>query len=170
MEAAGGQGFGQGLAILYDTAGVSLEFRTKRLAETDRLGGDDVFERAALHTREDRLVQLLGVLFPAEHQTAARTAQGFVGGGGYEIGIRNRAGVGSARHQTGDVGHIHHQVRAHLVRDGSETGKVNGTGIGAGPGENQFRLALIGKLFDGIVIQHLGLRGDRVRNDVVKFA
>ena len=39
---------------------VNLELRPQRLAEGDRLGGDDVHQRAALQAGEDRRIDLLG--------------------------------------------------------------------------------------------------------------
>ena len=41
--------------------------------------------------------------------------------------------------RAGDVGHVHHQVRARLVRDLPEPLKVDLPGVGAGPRDEELR-------------------------------
>ena len=74
-------------------------------------------ERSALDARKDLLVDIARKLFLTEDHAAARAAQGFMGGGGYEIGMRHRVGVASGGHESGDVGHVDHQVGADTVGD-----------------------------------------------------
>ena len=70
------QRLGQRLGVLDHVLGVDLEVRPQRLAEGDRLGGDDMHQRAALQAGEDRRVDLLGDrLVVGEDHAAARAAQ-----------------------------------------------------------------------------------------------
>ena len=100
--------------------------------EGHRLGGDDVLERAALDAGEDLAVDRLGVRLAAEDQAAARAAQGLVGGGGDDVGVRHRGGVQPGRDQAGDVGHVHHQGRPDLAGDLGEAVEVEDARVGAG--------------------------------------
>ena len=56
------------LAFFDDLLLVSLERGLQRLVETDRLGRDDVHERAALDAGEHLRIDLLRVFFLAEDQ------------------------------------------------------------------------------------------------------
>src|SRR3954454_22428491 len=69
----GGQALGERLGVRDDLAGVGLVLRLQALLEVHRLGGDGVHEGAALHHREGRLVDRLGVLGPAHDGTAPGT-------------------------------------------------------------------------------------------------
>ena len=69
---------GQHLGVGDHLRRVLLERRLQRFAERDRLGGDDVHERPALHAGEDGRVDLLGPLLLAQDEPAARAAQRLV--------------------------------------------------------------------------------------------
>lgn len=74
------QRFGQRLGVLDDLGGVILELRLQRLFEGDRLGGDDVHQRATLQAGEDSRIELLRqILVIGEDDAAARAAQRLVG-------------------------------------------------------------------------------------------
>jgi hypothetical protein len=45
--------------------------------------------------------------------------------------------VDAARYQSSNVGHVYHQHRFNLVGDSPEAGKVDDTGIGAAPGDDE---------------------------------
>ena len=64
--------------------------------------------------RKVPLVQKLGVLLLAEDHAAAGAAEGFGGGGGDEIRVGDGAGDYADGHQAGNMGHVHHEVGAHL--------------------------------------------------------
>ena len=85
------------------------ELGLQRFAEGDRLGGDDVHQRAALHAGEDGRVDLLLPVLLAQDETAARAAQRLVRRRGDEVGERHRADVLARGHQPRDVGHVHHE-------------------------------------------------------------
>ncbi len=82
---AGGQGFGVG----HDLRGVGFEAGLQGLFKRDGLGGDDVHQRAALLTGEDRPVEALGKLGIAQGKAAAGPAQGLVGSGGDHVRVRD---------------------------------------------------------------------------------
>ena len=50
----------------------------------------------------------------------------------------------SCCHQTCDMGHIHHQIRAYLICNLTEALKINGSGIGAGSRHDQLWLRFPG--------------------------
>ena len=101
---------------------------------------------ASLGAREYGLIQLmlLGKLLAGENQAASRSPQRFVGRGRGHMGIRDGTGMASGRYQAGNMRHIHHQVRSHFVRNLPELFKINGSGVCAGSGHNQFRPAFQG--------------------------
>ena len=109
---------GEGLGVLHDLLGVLLELGLEVFAERDGLGGDDVHQRAALAAGEDAAVDVFVELFVVgEDQAAARAAEGFVGGGGDDVGVREGGRVRAADDQAGDVGDVGHQQRADFIGD-----------------------------------------------------
>uniref|UniRef100_A0A0N4ZIZ9 PE-PGRS family protein n=1 Tax=Parastrongyloides trichosuri TaxID=131310 RepID=A0A0N4ZIZ9_PARTI len=93
VEAALDEHAGHGLGVLHHLLLVGLELRLQRFLEGHGLGGDDVLQRAALQAGEDGRVDLLrdvGVV--GQDHAAAWTAQGLVGGGGDDVGVRHRVG------------------------------------------------------------------------------
>ena len=56
-----------------------------------------------------------------------------MGGGGHHIGIGHGVHVLSARHQTGNVGHVHQQRSAVPVGDVGKGFEIQGSGIGRSP-------------------------------------
>ena len=68
------------------------------------------------------------------------------------MGIGNGARVLACRHQACDMGHIHHQVRAHLIGNLPEALKINRTGISAGSRDDQLRLGFFCNPLQFIII------------------
>ena len=170
LHAPGQQLLGHGLSVFDDLSAVLLELGLQCLAEAHSLCGDHVLQRAALGAREDGLVDLLGnLLAVGEDQTAPGAAQGLMGGGSHHIGIGHRALMIACCHQTGDVGHIHHQQRAVVMGNLSDPLEVNGTGIGRSTGHHQLRLYL-GHLLGHLVIVDEALVVDAVGNEVIVLA
>lgn len=93
-----------------------------------------------------------------------------MGRGGGEMRELDRAGVETGRHKTGDVGHVHHQEGANLVRDCPEPGKVDGAGIGRSAGDDDFGLRFVGLAGKLFVVDHLRFLVDAVGDDVVEPA
>ena len=124
IEAAREQGVGQRLGVFHGLGGVIAEGRLHRLAEADRLGGDDVHQRAALRAGEDAGVHFLGKFLLAQDHAAARAAQGLVSRGGDNVGIGHGALVLPARDQTGNVRHVDHEQRAVAMGNVGEFFKI----------------------------------------------
>ena len=74
-------------------------------------------ERTALLTREDRGVELLGIVLLGENETGTRTAKSLVSRGGYDIGVRDRARVQSGCDKTREVCHINPELGSDFVGD-----------------------------------------------------
>ena len=130
-----------------------------------------MLQRAALGAGEDGGVDALDeVLVVGQNQTAAGAAQGLVGGGGHHVSVGHGVLVLAAGHQTGNVGHIHHQHGAVAVGDLSQLLKVDGAGIGRSTGHDELG-AHLGHLFgQGGVVDAAILGGDAVGDEVVVFA
>lgn len=108
---------GNRLGIVHDLSRVVAEFRLKRLVEADRLGGDDVHERAALDTWEHLSVDFLGKFLAAQDEASTRSAQAFVCGGGDEVGKRNRGGMSASGNKSRDVGHVDEEIGTYGIGD-----------------------------------------------------
>ena len=118
---------------------IGAEGRLQRLAEADRLAGDDVHKRAALRAGENGAVDLFGELVPAEDDRTARAAQRLVRRAGDDIGIRHRARVHARGDKAADVRHVDHQVRADGIGNSAKARKVDHARIGARPGDDELR-------------------------------
>ena len=93
-----------------------------------------------------------------------------MGGGGHHVSVGHGVLVLAAGHQTGNVGHIHHQHGAVAVGDLSQLLKVDGAGIGRSTGHDELG-AHLGHLFgQGGVVDAAILGGDAVGDEVVVFA
>ena len=75
---------------------------------------------SALEPGEHGRVDRLGVLLAAHDRAAARSAQRLVGREGDDVGVRDGVRVHAAGDEAGDVGHVEHQQRPHLVGDLAE--------------------------------------------------
>ena len=60
-------------------------------------------------------------------------------------------------HESGDVGDVGHQIRANLVGDFTELGKVDHTGIRAEAANDQFGFAFQRSIPDMIHVEQLGV-------------
>ena len=149
-------------ALAMTWRGVGLEVGPERLAEADRLAGDDVHQRAALEAGEDGRVELLGPVLRCTWTIPPRgPAQGLVRGRGDEVGHRDRVGVQAGGDQAGDVGHVDEEDRADLAGDLGDPVEVDRPRVGAGAGQDQLRLVLAGQLGEPVVVDPLGLRVER---------
>ena len=128
--------------------------------EGDRLGGDDMGHRPAEHHRA-ALVHGIGVLGGGQHQSATRTAQRLMRGGGDDVSMRNRVlvtGEHLAGHQTGEVRHVDHERGAHLIGDLAHRGEVHPPRVRRVPGHQDQRLELPDGSGDGVVVDQPGRR------------
>ncbi len=151
---------------------VNLELRLHRFFQRHRLAGDHVHQRAALAAREHGGVQLLVQLFVAalrQDQAAARTRQGFVGGGSDDVRVRYRVRIHAGGDQASHVRHVDEQVSADAVGDFAHFGPVNHAGVSGEAADDHFRLVGL-RLFGQIVIVDLAFVVDAVRHHVIQFA
>ena len=116
--------------ILNDLPLVNLKFWTKRLSKAHRLGGDHMHEWPSLHARKYHRINLLGILFSAQDQSAARTPQGFVGGRSDEVSMRDWCRVNSRGNQSRDMSHIYEEIGPNLFRYSTHPLVVHDPGIG----------------------------------------
>ena len=147
------------LGVGDDLRGVGAELGTQRLSEGDGLGGDDMHERAALLAGEDSLVDGGGEILAADDEAGARSAQGFVRGGGGDVRVRHRRRMDAAGDQAGDVGHVEDVVRANLVCDLAHAGEVPEAGIGAASADDDLGLFADGDGFELVVVDESRCRG-----------
>ena len=89
-------------------------------------------------------------------------------GGGHHIGVGYGALVLTARHQTGNVRHIHHQVCAVAVGDLGQFFKVDGAGVGRSARHQHLGAHLAHLLFQLSVVDH-AVCADTVGDEVVVF-
>ena len=124
---AGSQDRGQLRGIALDLVGVAPELRLQRLAQADRLRGYHLRVQAALNARKDCGLQLLLPAFLArQDHAAARPPEGLGGGRGDDVGMRYRRWVRAARHEAGEVRHVHDKVGTDLVRGMGESFEIQG--------------------------------------------
>ena len=126
--------------------GRRLELGLQRLAEADRLAGDDVHQRPALDAGEDGPVERPWPSLPCTARAPARGPRSVlcvveVTKSATGTGIVVQAGG----HQAGDVGHVDHQHGADLAGDLGELACVDLARVGAGAGDDQLRLVLAGQ-------------------------
>ena len=91
-----------------------------------------------------------------------------MGGGGHHVGIGHGALVLAARHQTGNVRHIHHQVCAVAVGDLGQLFKVDGAGVGRSARHQHLGAHLAHLLFQLGVVDD-AVCADAVGDEVVVF-
>ena len=101
-----------------------------------------MLKRAALRSREHGFVDLLRELFLAENKSSAGASESFVGGAGNHICIGNRRHMQPCGDKSRNMRHINHKIRADLVCDFAEFCEVNGSRIGGGSRNDDFRSAL----------------------------
>ena len=156
--------------VAHDLGGVLPEVRLRGQVERDRLRRDHVHQRAALQTREDRLVDRRRVLLAAEDRAGPRAPQGLVRREGDDVGVRNRARVRTTGDQAGDVRGVDDEEGIDLVGDRTERGEVDGPGVGGGPGDDRLGALSLGEVADHVIVQGLALVIDAIGDEVVDAA
>ena len=130
----------------------SLPYSIRMRCDENLVRLNDVLKRAALRTRENRLVDGFGVFFAAENHAAARTAQRLMRRCRDDVGIRYGIRMQPGGDQARNMRHIHHQIGAALFGDLCEFGKINDAGIGACARHNQLGPVLHRQRTDGVII------------------
>src|SRR5690606_4836619 len=105
-----------------------------------------------------------------ENNTAARAAQGFVGSGGGNVGNLHRVRVQASGNEASDVGHIHHQVGAHLVSDIAEALPIQHLRVVRETRHDHLGLVLQRQTLDLLVVHQAGFRVKAVLHGIVDFA
>ncbi len=84
--------------------------------------------------------------------------------------MRNGIGVNPTRHQSCEMGHVHHQQRTHFVGDSAEGGEVDDAGIGAAARQDQLGLVLARQRRDLVHVDTLVVLAHGVRHRLEPFA
>src|SRR5690606_3033806 len=131
-----------------------------------------VHYRTTLTARENRRVKFLFNLFVgfSQNDTATRTAQGFVGCRGGDVGNLHRVGILSRCNQTSHVRHIDKQVSTNLVSDIAKTLPIHNLGIRRETSNDNFWFVFNRQTLNFFVIDQTSLRIQTVLNSVVVFA
>ena len=162
---AGCKGFG----VIHDLLGVVAEIGLQGLLETNRLRGDDMHERSALHARKNLAVDLLGEFFFAHHKTGTRSAQALVCRRRDKVGIREWRGVHAAGDESRDVGHVHEEVCSNSVGDLAHALEIDDAGICRSSGCDHFGTNLLGLAGEGVVVDDLGFAAHTVVVNLIEF-
>ena len=101
----------------------------------------------------------------AQDHRAARAAQGFVRGGGDDVGVRHGRRMRATGNKACEVRHVDHQDRADLVGDLAESGEIELARIGRMAGDQQFRTVLQGEFADGRVVEQFRCRIEAVMHN-----
>ena len=130
--------------------------------ERDGLACDDVHERTALLTREDRGVELLGIVLLGENETGARAAEGLVSSGGYDIGVWDRARMQSGGDEAREVCHVNPELGSDFVGDLLHGLEVFDTRVGAPAADDHGRVGFERALADDFRVDAEGFGIDSV--------
>ena len=165
---------------------IFLEFGSQRLAKCHSLGSDYVLQRTALDAGEHRRIKELRHCFgnalgsfqaprilevlAQQDDAAARSTEGLVGGGCYDVDVFERVFEEACGDKTGGVSHIYHHKCAHLVGDGTHTLVVPIAGISRRAADDEFGLALQRHALHLVVVNETCLFVYVVGNVVVEFA
>ncbi|KAF5045747.1 hypothetical protein DSECCO2_478110 [anaerobic digester metagenome] len=124
-------------------------------------------QRAALHPREDGLVDCLGILLAAHDGAAAGAAQGLVRCRRHDVDDPHRGVVVSGRAESGDVGDVGHAPRADGIGDFLEGFEVDLARVGARAADDHLRFHCPCQVLDRRVVERLALVIDAVVEDGV---
>ena len=116
---------------------VVAERAAHRDLEAGCLRRDRVHQRAALHAREVRAVDLGRVLFAAEHEAGARPGERLVRRRRDEVTMRHGTRVEARGDEPGEVRHVAEQQSSHLVGDLAEPIGLDGARISRAAADDQ---------------------------------
>ncbi len=149
---------GEGGGVFDDLLAVGFEGGLEGFVEGDGLGGDDVHEGSALGAWEDGAVDGFGEVFVVgEDESAAWSAEGFVGGGGDDVAVRERGGVYACSDEAGDMGDIGEEEGADFVGDLAEFSEVDDAGVSGVAAEDHFGFEFEGFSADGVEVDGFGV-------------
>jgi hypothetical protein len=179
------EAFGQGARVGQHGFLVGDEFRGLGLLEGDGQGGDGVVVGPALVAGEDGgvdgglevvgfgLVELVGGgaagAFAEEDHGAAGAAEGFVGGGGDDVGVGEGGGDHVRGDEAGDVRHVGEEVGADGFGDGAHAGVVDQAAVGGGAGDDDLGAVEGCEFFEFGVVDQAGRLVQAVRQGFEVF-
>ena len=127
-------------------------------------------ERAALVAGEDGGVEGLGVNGLGEDEAAARAAEGLVGRGGDEIGVRDGRRVDAGGDEAGDVRDVGEEIGADGAGDLAHAGEVDDARVGAGADGDHLGFFADGDGGELVVVDEAVVLADAVLNKLIEFA
>ena len=152
-----GQAIGQGAGGSDRSVGVVGEVRLHGFLQTDGFGRDAVLEGTSLHHGEDRLVDGLRVLVPAQDHGPPGPPQRLVRREGHHVRVGHRTGVRTARDEADEVRRVDHEDGADLVGDRAERGEVDHSWVGRESGEDHLRSVFQRQVADPIHVDDFGV-------------
>jgi hypothetical protein len=150
---------------------VDPEFGLQRLLECDRLGRDDMHQRAALRAGKHKRVELpfeLGV--GARENHAARSAQRLVRRGRDDVRVRHGIRIKARDNQPRHVRDVDEQAIADAVGDRAQARKIEVARIRGEARYDHLRLALERKRRERVVVDQAGGHIEPVLDRVVELA
>ena len=133
-------GVGQHALLIVD------EFRLHGLQEADRLGGDDVHQRPALHAGEDRTCRWPAAYCSRQRMMPARGPRSVL----WVVEVTMSAywqgfGMDAGRHEAREVRHVDQQHGADRIRDLAHAAEIDDARIGAAAADDHLRPVLGGQ-------------------------
>src|SRR5207253_730216 len=95
-------------------------------------------------------------------QTATRPAKSLVGRCRREVRVGNGRRMLLGGDEPRYVRHVHHQLRAHGIRNLAESGKVDDAWVAARARDDELRPVLLGEALNNIIIDAAGFQIDAV--------
>jgi hypothetical protein len=169
----------ESLGVVDDLLLVLSELVSLCLLEGNSEGSDGVVVRSTLVTGEDGevdgtleivegldllaglLLSLADTLAEEDHGTTGTTER-LVGGSGDNVGVGEGRVVDATGDQTGNMGHVDHEVAADLVANLAETLVVDGTAVGRGTSNDNLGSVHESVLLELVIVDDTSLEVDTV--------
>ena len=117
-----------GSSILDNIFTIFLKGRVKCFFKSNSLGSNNMFQRTALQTREDRRIQFFSDFFIiSQNQTTTRTTKCLVSCCSCHMCMRNWTWMMTRGYKTSNVSHIYHEVGTYSISNFTEFSKINDT-------------------------------------------
>src|SRR5581483_224164 len=104
-------------------------------------------ERATLIAREDGLVYGCSMFLFAKNHAGTRTAKGFVGGAGHDLGVWHGGRMNTAGNQSGEVRHVHQVEGAHSIGNLAHAPEVNNARVSASATNDELGTFFLRQIF-----------------------
>ena len=171
VNAAVCERFGERTGVLDDLGLIVPELRAQGLPHGHRFGRDNVHKRSALSPRKHGPVNFFGNVFViGQDDSAARAAHGLMGRGRDHVRVRQRVRMFPGGDQSGNMRHVHHQIRADIMRDFRELLEVDDAGVRGRARDDHFGLAGFGLSAYVLIVNIARLRVDAVRDGMIQFS